>query len=274
MRTTRTFGLASVLMIGTAVPLHHAAAQNETFPIGVEVELHPKISGHWPQGRSEDVVDALTALIKDQLNALHPHWTFVDDASPDLLAAVHVAVLERGVNEMLLDVSLRLKPPNQTGVTRELGEVVLYPPAHFDSYGRPTPTDAQAEIWSRVETLLSKGKGPHLAELSQQVPLARDPEPFAPGGTAVLPLSKDRYELLAMSTFRLVCERDQRFTNLTAEASGEWAAYGTVLPAALKVKLEADIPDDELGLLKPLLVYLQEYKVQNDWVFVSGSDSR
>ena len=241
---------------------------DHTIPIGVEFSLPFEITGHWAQGRKDVVLDNLTKRLLKRLNKEHPHWNFSSASQVDSPATVQVIVVKGGSNEMLIKLQLLLRPQRGRDVAFALGETVLYKPGHFNVYGRPSPTEAEDEVWDSLESILERRRKASLKVFSDQVPLARNPSRIhVPDRTVVLPLSKDRYPQLAWSTFRLICPNQQP-AELLSEASNKWVQYDVNPIVALQVTIVEEVPGPQLQGMEPKLVYLKEHKNRTNWIFL------
>ena len=261
----RHLAFCCILMLGIFVS---GAVADNTVHIDVVIHLADEITGHWAQGRADDVTDQLMDRLVSSLNNEHPHWRFSPKAGQDSRVVVAVEATKGGSNEILLQVELRLRRPGHNDMVFPLGKTVLYEPAHFDAFGRPTPVEAEQEIWNRLKSLLAFRRTESLRTLSERVPLARNPSAIDMAErTVVLPLPKDRYQHLAWSTFRLHC-KGQPPANLLSKASDQWVPFDPDLSIALKVTLVGDFPGSQLQGLTPVLVYLKKYIRKTEEIFL------
>jgi len=256
---------AITVLLFTCVFISNALG-DYTVPIVVEFRLPNAITGHWAQGRKDEVKNKLTNRLLTRLNEEHPHWNFSSALDANSPAIVQATVAQGGSNEILLKYELRLRHPGHKDDVFLLGEKVLYKPGHFSVFGRPTPTEAENDVWGTLKSILEKRHKANLEILSAQVPLARNPSPIkVPDRTVVLPLSKDRYLHLAWSTFRLICP-EQQPVELLSEASNKWGSYDPDLPFALQVTVIEDLSEQHLQQMTPRLIYLKEYKKKTTWI--------
>jgi hypothetical protein len=247
--------LAAALLAGWVAS---AAGSDKTFPVGVEVELAPRLTAHWPPGEARRVAFELSGWLAGQLFEQHPHWRFTR-MPPETQAVVSLAAVEGSPDEILARLSLRIAGAGPGHRPQPIGEFSIYDPGHFDAFGRPTPAELEKHLKTTLGEFLKRREAASLEVLARHVPLARQPTRVrVPGREMVLPLPQERYGHLARSLFRVQCNGVER-VELQTNGQGLWGPYDEALPAALIVIVADDLPEAQLESLEPKLVYLERY---------------
>lgn len=283
MKISNMTRLMSILLFGFVTLTPSVVQASEILPIGVTVELSSELISSWSNAEKKYVVENLTRKHITELKQKHQHWEFVSANTTDSPFELAISVISRGPKEILLEILLRVYRPATTEQpaeivkTFELSDVVLYPPGHFDIYGWPSSTEAEAHIWDNAWTLIKDRREDNENILFDRVPVAHNPTRIQIADRSlVLPLPKERYAHLAWSEFRLYCKAPNatRHTKLSSIADNEWRVFDASLQSALTVVVTNELSDSEIRALIPERVYIQKYiEPDLDWLIFQPTEA-